>query len=79
MVSDDRPVTRQEYYTRMAALLGTPVPRFERPAPGSPEAARDATNKRVGNHRIKSELGLALNYPDITTGLSSRLNPNHEQ
>ena len=41
--------------------------------PGSPEAARDATNKRVDNHRIKSGLGIALIYPDITTGLRSCL------
>jgi nucleoside-diphosphate-sugar epimerase len=79
VVGDDRPVTRQEYYSRMATLLGTPGPRFEPPAAGSPEAARDATNKRIANHRIKRDLGVALNYPDITTGLSSCLNANHEQ
>ena len=78
VVSDDRPVTRQEYYSRMATLLGTPGPRFEPPAPGSPEAARDATNKRIANHRIKSDLGIALFYPDITTGLSSCRGPDPE-
>ncbi len=69
VVGDNRPVTRQEYYTRMATLLDAPAPRFEPPTPGSPEAARDATNKRIANHRIKSGLGVALVYPDITTGL----------
>ena len=78
MVSDDRPVTRREYYSRMATLLGTPAPRFEPPAPGSPEAARDATNKRIANHRIKSGLGVELIYPDITTGLRTCLDTEHQ-
>jgi nucleoside-diphosphate-sugar epimerase len=78
VVSDDRPVTRQEYYSRMATLLDTPDPRFEPPMSGSPDAARDATNKRIANDRIKSGLGIALIYPDITTGLSSCLSPNHQ-
>ena len=78
VVSDDRPVTRQEYYSRMASLLDTPSPRFEPPMSGSPDAARDATNKRIANDRIKSGLGIALIYPDITTGLSSCLSPNHQ-
>jgi nucleoside-diphosphate-sugar epimerase len=78
VVSDDRPVTRQEYYGRMATLLDAPSPRFEPPTPGSPDAARDATNKRIANDRIKSGLGIALIYPDITTGLSSCLSPNHQ-
>ncbi len=77
LVADDRPVTRQEYYSRMATLLRAPGPRFEPPRSGSPEAARDATNKRIANHRIKSGLGVALIHHDITTGLSSCLNANY--
>jgi nucleoside-diphosphate-sugar epimerase len=73
VVSDDRPVTRLEYYSRMASLVGAPVPRFQTPAPGSPESARDATNKRISNRRIKSGLALRLIYPDITTGLAACL------
>jgi nucleoside-diphosphate-sugar epimerase len=73
IVSDDRPVTRDEYYTRMATLLGAPAPRFATPPAGSPEAARDTTNKRLSNRRIKSGLGLNLVYPDITTGLPAAL------
>jgi nucleoside-diphosphate-sugar epimerase len=76
LVSDNRPVTRQEYYSRMATFLGTPAPRFEPPTPGSPEAARDATNKRIVNHRIKSALGVVLIYPDISTGLRPCLGVN---
>jgi nucleoside-diphosphate-sugar epimerase len=69
VVSDDRPVMRKEYYSRMATLLGTPDPVFEPATHSSSESARDATNKRVANHRIKSILAADLIYPDITTGL----------
>ncbi len=69
VVADDRPVTRREYYSLMAAILGTPPPRFEIPATESPVSGRDATNKRVSNQKIKSELGLRLIYPDIAKGL----------
>lgn len=71
VVTDDRPVTRNEYYSRMATLLGTPPPRFAPPSPGSPEAAREATNKRLSNRRLKTGLGVSLNFPDITTGLAA--------
>jgi nucleoside-diphosphate-sugar epimerase len=73
VVTDDRPVTRNEYYTRMAELLGTPAPRFALVAADTPEAARDATNKRLSNRLIKSGLNLSLIYPDITTGLPASL------
>ena len=75
LVSDDRPVTRQEYYSRMAALLHAPAPRFVPPHPGSPEAARDASNKRVANNLAKKSLGVVLSYPDITTGLTTCAEP----
>jgi nucleoside-diphosphate-sugar epimerase len=76
VVTDDRPITRDEYYTQMATRLGTPAPQFILPAPGSLEAAREATNKRLSNHRIKSGLGLSLTFPDITTGLAAALEQN---
>lgn len=73
IVTDDRPVTREEYYTRMASLLGTPAPIFGPPAVGEPESARDATNKKLSNRLIKRSLGLSLAFSDITTGLPSAL------
>lgn len=73
LIGDDRPVSRKEYYTRMALLIAAPEPRFEPPPPGSPEAAREATNKRVANERMKSGLGVTLIYPDITSGLRAAL------
>ena len=73
LVADDRPVTRREYYSVAARLIGAPEPRFEPPRPGSPESARDATNKRIANRRMKSGLGVVLRYPDIMTGLAHAL------
>jgi nucleoside-diphosphate-sugar epimerase len=73
LVSDDRPVTRREYYATAARVIGAPEPRFERPRPGSVEAARDATNKRIDGRRIKADLGVVLLHPDITTGLAEAL------
>lgn len=73
LIADDRPVTRREYYATAARVLGAPEPRFAPPRPGSPESARDATNKRIANHRMKADLGLVLRYPDITTGLAAAL------
>jgi nucleoside-diphosphate-sugar epimerase len=73
LVADDRPVTRREYYSVAASVIGAPEPRFEPPRPGTPEAARDATSKRVVNRRMKAELGVVLHYPDITTGLVAAL------
>ena len=73
LVCDDRPVTRAEYYSRMATLLGTPEPRFVAPGPETVETTRDATNKRVSNCRMKSGLHVVLIYPDLTTGLPASL------
>jgi nucleoside-diphosphate-sugar epimerase len=73
LISDDRPVTRREYYCTAAALLGGPEPRFSPPRGASLEAARDATSKRVANHRMKRGLGVVLAFPDIRTGLPAAL------
>jgi nucleoside-diphosphate-sugar epimerase len=75
VIADDRPVTRGEYYSRMAALLGTQAPRFASREHRNPEATRDATNKRVANRRMKAQLVRDLRYPDITTGLPAAVLP----
>jgi nucleoside-diphosphate-sugar epimerase len=77
LIGDDRPVTRREYYSLAAKVLDAPEPRFEWPQSGSVESARDATNKRVRNRRMKLGLDLTLLYPDITTGLPAALRPSH--
>ena len=69
LVGDDRPVARCEFYGLIAKQLGAPFPRFAPPPEGSPEARREESNKRVSNRRMRSELGVILSYPDVTTGL----------
>lgn len=67
LVSDDRPVTRRAYYTRLAELAGAPVPEFT-----GEDAERGRTvglNKRCRNARVKRELGVELAYPTIEEGL----------
>ncbi len=73
LVADDRPVSRREYYSVAARLIGAHEPQFQPPGPGSAEAARDATNKRIGNRRMRERLGIVPDYPDVTTGLASAL------
>ncbi len=69
LVSDDRPAPRREFYNLVAEALGAPVPRFELPQPGSPEASREESNKRISNAKMHEKLGVVLKYPDITTGV----------
>jgi nucleoside-diphosphate-sugar epimerase len=73
LACDDRPATRREYYNQVAMLVGAPPPRFEAPQPGSVLVARDLSNKRISNRRMKAGLGVELIYPDIQTGLPAAL------
>jgi nucleoside-diphosphate-sugar epimerase len=75
LASDDRPITRRQYYGSLAEELHVPPPRFEAPLPSSPEARRDEANKRISNRKIHTDLRFDLRYPDITTGLVAALAP----
>jgi nucleoside-diphosphate-sugar epimerase len=68
LVSDDRPVTRREYYSRLAELVGAPPPVFN----GVEDAGARTTglNKRCDNRRMKQELARELLYPTIVDGLT---------
>jgi nucleoside-diphosphate-sugar epimerase len=61
-VADDGPVTRREFYSALATLLGAPPPRFE-------SAARERTDRRISNLRMRTELGVELQFPDFRAGL----------
>jgi nucleoside-diphosphate-sugar epimerase len=69
LVSDDRPVERREYYTLAARLLNAPSPRFEAPRLDD----SNTMNKRIVNRKMREILGVALAYPDITTGLPAAI------
>jgi nucleoside-diphosphate-sugar epimerase len=75
-VCDDEPASQSDVLAFAASLLGVPPPP-EIPfdvAPLSPAArAFYAENKRVGNARLKRELGVRLAYPDYRAGLAAIL------
>jgi nucleoside-diphosphate-sugar epimerase len=67
LISDDRPATRREYYTRLAELVGAPPPVFS-----AVEDLRGRTtglNKRCNNRCMKRELTADLLYPTMEAGL----------
>lgn len=65
VVADDLPIERQAYYAAVARLVGAPEPRFEERGVGE----TPALNKRCRNARVREELGLSLQFPDIHAGL----------
>ena len=75
-VCDDYPAPPQDVIAHAAELLGAPIPPaidFEK-ADLSPMAQSFyAESKKVKNDLIKSELGVALFYPDYRQGLAALL------
>jgi nucleoside-diphosphate-sugar epimerase len=65
-VSDGCPVTRRDFYTELARVLGAPPARFE-PGPN----ARGDTHRRVSNTKARERLGFEPIYPDYKAGLAS--------
>lgn len=62
-IADDEPVTRRDFYMRLAELLHSPAAQFEhRAEPGT-------ANRRVSNHTAKEQLGWAPTYPSYRAGL----------
>ncbi len=75
-VADDEPSPSQDVIAHAAQLLGVaPPPEIAfADAQLSPMAASFyAENKRVRNHRLKTELGVALRYPTYRQGLAQIL------
>lgn len=73
-VCDDMPAPPQDLITHAAALIGVAPPPEEdfEEAELSPMARSFyAESKRVGNARIKRELGVTLRYPDYRAGLAA--------
>jgi nucleoside-diphosphate-sugar epimerase len=73
-LADDEPAPPDEVVAYAAKLMGVPPP------PAVPFATADLSpmarsfygeNKRVGNARIKSELGMTLRYPTYREGLAA--------
>ncbi|MBC8114793.1 MAG: SDR family oxidoreductase [Candidatus Saccharimonas sp.] len=71
LISDDSPIRREEYYSRLARLVGAPPPLFADNQPA--KRGSGGLNKRCSNKRARAELALALTYPTITAGLPHAL------
>lgn len=70
LVSDDQPIRRREYYESLARLANGPAPEFD------PQATARHTRglgKRCRNEKMKTELGVTLQFPSIETGLPDAL------
>lgn len=67
LVSDDRPIIRGEYYRLLAKLVGAPDPIFD---PDAVARHSRGINKRCRNHKLREELGVQIQYPDIESGLA---------
>lgn len=77
-VCDDDAAPPQDVITFACALLGVEPPPevpYAEAAPGLSAMPRSfyADSKRVANHRIKTELGVKLAYPDYRAGLKALL------
>ncbi len=77
-VCDDDAAPPQDVIAYACALLGVQAPPeipYAEAAPSMSEMARSfyADSKRVTNHRIKTELGVRLAYPDYRVGLKALL------
>lgn len=70
LVSDDRPVTRGEYYAQLASLVSAPTPRFD---PTQSPRHGTGLNKRCCAQLVKDSLGMEWNYPTLAEGLPACL------
>ena len=78
-VSDGQPVERGEFYQEVARHIGAKPPRFIRPDPDSPRAARAGADRRVRNDRMLAELRVELAYPNYRAGLAALLETQNQQ
>lgn len=67
LVCDDRPIRRQEYFERLATLVGADRPEFESTNQSTRTTA--GLNKRCRNGKLRTELVVELQYPTFETGL----------
>ena len=75
-VCDDDPAPPQDVLAHAANLLGLPPPpevAFEDARMTPMARSFYADSKRVSNRRIKTDLGVALRYPDYRSGLAAIL------
>lgn len=69
---DDEPVTQLGFFEWLSGALGKALP------PSVPEDAgaarnRGVSNKRISNHRLRTELGCPLKYPTFREGYTAEI------
>jgi nucleoside-diphosphate-sugar epimerase len=69
-VVDDEPVTQLDLYRWLAATSGRDLPPFADPE-RQPNRKRGSTNKRISNHKLKSELAYQFKYPTFREGFTT--------
>jgi nucleoside-diphosphate-sugar epimerase len=79
-VADDEPSRSRDHADAVAALLGLAPPPSIPPEQASPLArALLGGNRRIANHRLKRELGVALRYPSWREGTLAALAEDNAQ
>ncbi len=64
LVSDGTPVTRRDFYTHAANLIGAPPAAFDhRPASGEP-------NRQIDSRKLREECGFSPMFPTFREGLA---------
>jgi nucleoside-diphosphate-sugar epimerase len=69
LINDDEPVTRRDFYTYMAELLGAPSAKFETISPDATMPASEWSNRRMSNQKMHEKLKIKLTYPNYKIGL----------
>ncbi len=70
-ITDGHPIERRTYLTQLSQVLSLLPPTFCEPVEDNQDSDRRNDNKRVSNHRMIAELGVVLQYPNVTLGLKA--------
>jgi len=73
LIADGHPVTRREFYSLLAQLLGAAYPNFEPTLPGKSSLPRADANRKLSNVKMLRNLCVSLSYPDCGAGLRASI------
>jgi len=71
-VVDDEPVSQIEFFRWLAGILRRPLPPLAESSSNQPRK-RAATNKRISNRKLKTELGYQFKFPTFREGCLDEL------
>jgi nucleoside-diphosphate-sugar epimerase len=82
--TDGHPSTMTDYFNRVADTVGLPRPPqvsrvVSRTRMNEGMLSYLAESKRLDNRRLREELGVELQYPDLVSGLAASVEPPREQ